>query len=247
MIALIVITIFRSRIIESIILGSAVMDEYKFVSPPAVKAFTLPLAYPDKIHFKLPTLPPDWGDKGAEGHQKIAATMSAWITVILVVIALLAIIYAIFKKCCYVSSLPRVCFPLYPFNTISRGTARMDIFVEVVNLASAEAMWAHFTTVVVHPAQLRITGYPRAYDMNIIKICCCKQLEVDWQNIILCDLDWNVIKLPALGQISLWTTNDLSSIESNIPYQVRVYGRVLDLITPLEIKDDINTIDHRLY
>ena len=123
----------------------------------------------------------------------------------------------------------------------------MNIFVEVVNLASAEAMWAHFTTVVVHPTQLRITGYPHAYDMNIIKLCCCKQLQVDWQNIILCDLDRNVIKLPALGQISLWTTNDLSSIETNIPYQVRVYDRVLDLITPLEIKDDINTIDHRLY
>ena len=118
MIALIVITIFRSRIVESIILGSAVMDEYKFVSPPAVKAFTLPPAYPDKIQFKLPTLPPNWGDKGAEGHQKIAATMSTWIMVILVVIALLAIIYAIFKKCRYVSSLPRVCFPLNPFNTI---------------------------------------------------------------------------------------------------------------------------------
>ena len=223
------------------------MDEYKFVSPPAVKAFTLPPAYPDKIQFKLPTLPPDWGDKGVEGHQKIAATMRAWITVILVVIALLAIIYAIFKKCRYVSLLPRVCFPLYPFNTILRDTVLTDIFIEVVNLDSAEAMWAHFATVAVHPTQLRITGYPRAYDMNIIKLCCCKQLQVDWQNIILCDLDRNVIKLPALGQISLWTTNDLASIESNIPYQVRVYGRVLDLITPLEIKDDINIIDHRLY
>ena len=108
-------------------------------------------------------------------------------------------------------------------------------------------MWAHFATVAVHLAQLRITGYPRAYDMNIIKLCCCKQLQVDWQNIILCDLDRNVIKLPALGQISLWTTNDLASIESNILHQMRVYGRVLDLITPLEIKDDINMIDHRLY
>ena len=62
---------------------------------------------------------------------------------------------------------------LYPFSTILRGTARMDIFVEVVNLASAEAMWAHFASVTVHPSQLRITGYPHAYDMHIIKLCCC--------------------------------------------------------------------------
>ena len=35
LVALIVISIFRSRILESIILGSAVMDEYKFVNPSA--------------------------------------------------------------------------------------------------------------------------------------------------------------------------------------------------------------------
>ena len=64
-----------------------------------------------------------------------------------------------------------------------------DIFVEVVNLASAEAMWAHFASVAVHPSQLRITGYPHAYDMHIIKLCCCRQLQIDWQNIVLCDLD----------------------------------------------------------
>ena len=113
---------------------------------------------------------------------------------------------------------------MYPFNTILQGTARTDIFVEVVNLASAEAMWAHFATVAIHPSQLRITGYPRALDMNVIKICCCGQLQVDWQNIILCDLDRNIIKLPALGKVSIWATNDLAGIEQNIPYQIRVYG-----------------------
>ena len=38
LVALIVIAIFRSRIVESIILGSAVMDEYKFVNPSAPPA-----------------------------------------------------------------------------------------------------------------------------------------------------------------------------------------------------------------
>ena len=176
LVALIVISIFRSRIVESIILGSAVMDEYKFVNPSApptyVKAYSIPPAYPDQIKFQPPTLPQNWGDKGAEGKQKLAAQMTAWITTILIIITLLAILYTIFKKCRYVSSLPRVSFPLYPFSTILRGTARMDIFVEVVNLASAEAMWAHFASVAVHPSQLRITGYPCAYDMHIIKLCC---------------------------------------------------------------------------
>ena len=119
LVALIVIAIFRSRIIESIILGSAVMGEYKFVNPATTtKAFTLPPAYPDEFNFQLPSLPPDWGEKGVEGQQKLAAKMSAWIMIILIIIALLAIVYTIFKKCRYVSSLPRVCFPLYPFSTI---------------------------------------------------------------------------------------------------------------------------------
>ena len=146
--ALIIIAVFRSRIVESIILGSAVMDEYKFVNPSAppacVKAFSLPPAYPDQIQFQPPTLPQNWGDKGAEGKQKLAAQMTTWITTILIIITLLAILYTIFKKCRYVSSLPRVCFPLYPFSMILRGTARTDIFVEVVNLASAEAMLGAF-------------------------------------------------------------------------------------------------------
>ena len=123
----------------------------------------------------------------------------------------------------------------------------MDVFMEIVNLASAEAMWAHFVSVAVHPSQLWITGYLHAFDMHIIKLCCCRQLQIDWQNIVLCDLDQNIIKLPALGKISLWSTNDLESIETNIPYQIRVYGRVLDLVIPLEIKDDVNVTDHRLY
>ena len=97
LIALIAITIFRSRIVESIILGSAVMDKYKFVNPSSLaNAFTLPLAYPDGFIFKPPTLPPDWGDKGAEGQQRLAAKMSTWVSMILIIIALLAIVYAIF-------------------------------------------------------------------------------------------------------------------------------------------------------
>ena len=108
------------------------MDEYKFVNPSApptyLKAFSLPPAYPDQINFQPPTLPQNWGDKGAEGKQKLAAQMTTWITTILIIITLLAILYTIFKKCRYVSSLPRVCFPLYPLSTILQGTTRTGYF-----------------------------------------------------------------------------------------------------------------------
>ena len=228
------------------------MDKYKFVSPSqtCAKAFTLPPLHFDQeqVIFQSPTLPPKWGDsKDAASKQKIMAQFMAWISSILIILTILAILYAAFKKCRYVSSLPRVCFPLYPFSTILQCTTCTDIFVEVVNLVNTEAMWAHFATVPVHPSQLRILGYPRAHDMNIIKICCFRQLQIDWQNIILMDLDRNVIKLPVLGKILIWATNDLENIQPNTPYQIKVFIWILDLIQPLEVKDDVHLTDHRLH
>ena len=92
LVALIVISIFRSRIVESIILGLVVMDEYKFVNPSAppacVKAFHLPPAYLYQIQFQPPTLPQNWGDKGTEGKQKLTAQMTIWMTTILIIITL---------------------------------------------------------------------------------------------------------------------------------------------------------------
>ena len=108
-------------------------------------------------------------------------------------------------------------------------------------------MWAHFTTVTVHPSQLWISGYLRAHDMNIIKIWCFHQFQIDWQNIVLMHLDRNVVKLPAWGKISIWATNNLESIQTNTPYQIKVFGSVLDLIQPVEVKDDVHLMDHRLY
>ena len=84
--------------------------------------------------------------------------------------------------------------------------------------------------------------------VNLHHVCLFNRAtQVDWKEIILCDLDRNIIKLPSLGKVSLSVTNDLVGIEQNIPYQIRVYGRVLDLVIPLEIKDDAHIIDHRLY
>ena len=228
------------------------MDEYKFISPSQtnVKAFTLlPMQFEHKpIKFQPLSLPPEWGEsKDAASKQKMTAQFMVWVSLILIILTILAILYTIFKKCRYVSALPRVCFPLYPFSTILQGTTCTDIFVEVVNLVMAKATWAHFATVTVHPSQLQISGYPWAHDMNIIKICCFHQLQIDWENIVLMDLDRNVIKLPALGKISILAMNELENIQTNTRYQIKVFGRVLNLIQPLEIKDDIHLTDHRLY
>ena len=95
-------------------------------------------------------------------QEKHVVFLNTIITAILIAIRLFAVLYTICKKCRYVSTLPRVCFPIYPVSNFLWGTARTDIFVEVINISTAKSIWAYFTTCAVYPLQLRITGYPSA-------------------------------------------------------------------------------------
>ena len=255
---LIIICIFRACILESIILSSAVMEEFKFVSPSAnsnsgVKAFTL-LApfyngeFEKQFTFRPLTLPPDWEESFVK-QEKHIVFLNTTITGVLIVVGLLAILYTICKRCRYVSSIPRVCFPIYPVSNFLRETARTDIFVEVVNISTAKSIWAYFATCAVHPSQLRITGYPSARNMSIIKVCCVHQLQIDWQNIILCDTEQHVVKIPVCRHLSVWQTDSLESIQTNQPYQIKVFGHILDQIMPRKIKDDVMQPppDYQLY
>ena len=75
--------------------------------------------------------------------------------------------------------------------------------------------------------------------MSIIKICCVHQLQVDWQNIILYNSRQKVIKSPNCGHLFVWQTDSLEMIENQQPYQIKVFGQILDQIMPIEIKDDV--------
>ena len=115
MLILIIICIFRARILESIILSSAVMEEYKFVSPSAnsnsgIKAFTLPAPFHNgecekQFTFKPAMLPPDWEELFVE-EEKHIVFLNSTITGVLIIVGVLAILYTVCKKCRYVSSIP---------------------------------------------------------------------------------------------------------------------------------------------
>ena len=164
MIVLLVIYVFCSKILESIILSSAVMEEYKFVNSgnqnpiagakaAALRPDRTPFTFPSvhkRFTFQPPTLPPEWEETVLEQDKQIVM-LQTFITSTLILVAVLAIAYQIFKNCRYVSSLPRVCFPVYPVSNFLRGTARTDIFVEIVDLSSGESMWAYFAMCTVHP------------------------------------------------------------------------------------------------
>ena len=167
---LVIICIFRAKILESIILSSAVLDDYKFInsgteSPSSgVKAFMLPSMDFDKdkqIKVRPPTLPPNWEETFSVQDKQIVF-LNTVITGALITLGIVAILYTICKKCHYVSSIPQVCFPVYPVSNFLRGMARTDIFVEIINISTARAAWAYMTTCAVHPSQLQITGYPTA-------------------------------------------------------------------------------------
>ena len=114
MLILVTICIFQARILESIILSSAVMEEYKFVNPTAnpnsgIKAFTLLPFKNGKLQkeftFRAPTLPSNWEEMFV-AQEKHIVSLNTIITAILIAVGLLAVLYTVFKKCQYVSSLP---------------------------------------------------------------------------------------------------------------------------------------------
>ena len=100
MLILVTICIFRAHILGSIILSSAVMEEYKFVNPAAnsnsgVKAFTLPPFKNGKLQkeftFRPPTLPPNWEEMFV-AQEKHIVFLNMIITAILIAIGLLAVL-----------------------------------------------------------------------------------------------------------------------------------------------------------
>ena len=95
--------------------------------------------------------------------------MTAWITRILIIITLLAILYAIFQKMSLCILFAKGVLPLVPIQHYTPRHRTHGYFRRGCKPGFAEAMWAHFASIAVHPSQLRITGYPRAYDMHIYK------------------------------------------------------------------------------
>ena len=232
--------IFRGRIIESAIMSSAVLEEFKFVTPQQLGKIGVeaaPITFPPLPTFlpftfgPVTQTPPSWTDNDVM-TDKTAMRLSMVLTLGLVTVALAAILFVIYRKCKYVSSVPRICFPVYPISKILRGSARTDIFIEVIDVSMTAAMWAYLATTSVFPSSLRLTGRPAASDLAVVRLLCVKQLQIKWGNITLHDDKNNIIHLPDTANVSVWT-NDLAQIERHKPYQIKVFGRVLDTYTEI--------------
>ena len=72
-------------------------------------------------------------------------------------IVAIIILYLIFKRCQYMHSIVKYCFPFFLILRILRGTHRTDLFVEVTNFTKGNTVWAHFTSTGYYPTSIRIS------------------------------------------------------------------------------------------
>ena len=79
------------------------------------------------------------------------------ISFIVCVIVAIIILYQIFKRCHYMCSIVKYCFPFFPILRILRGTHRTDLFVEVTSLTKSNTMWAHYTLTGYYPTSIRLS------------------------------------------------------------------------------------------
>ena len=255
LVILLVVCIFRAKIFESIILSSQVLEQYQFhkghvttPSAPLPAGMAQNFQYPNLPEFKpfsaLPPEPqPDWEDHLTETVDA-EKQLNNLVLTITGVLLLIVIIYIGFRKCRYASSIARACFPLYPVSTILRGTARTDIFLEITNISTTESIWAYCATTAVHPSMLTFTGRLKSADLSIVSLCCLRQVRIEWKDCLLLDHKNNIISLPKTAVVSAWTDNNLKSIDRDQPYNIKVFGRVLDLVQEIAVDENIQlTID----
>ena len=71
--------------------------------------------------------------KDLEDIEGMQTTIQAVLFIVFAIVAII-ILYQNFKRCHYMHSIVKYCFPFFPILRILRGTYRTDLFVEVTKL-----------------------------------------------------------------------------------------------------------------
>ena len=94
--------------------------------------------------------------KDLEDIEGIQITTQVILFIVCVIVAII-ILYQIFKRCHYMCSIVKYCFPFFPILRILRGTHTTDLFVEVANLMKGNTIWAHYTLTGYYPTSIRLS------------------------------------------------------------------------------------------
>ena len=121
---------------------------------PPTKANPIGRMFPPLFTINLPE--EDQIVKDLEDIEGMQTTIQAISFIVCVIVAII-ILYRIFKRCCYMHSIVKYCFPFFPILRILRGTHRMDLFVEVTNLTKGNTIQAHYTSTGYYPTSIRLS------------------------------------------------------------------------------------------
>ena len=149
-----------------------------------------------------------------------------------IVCAIVAIIifYQIFKRCHYMTSIVKYCFPFFPILRILRGTCRMDLFVEVTNFTKGNTIWAHYTWTGYYPTSNRLSRQIQKENVHInTSWCCFKTMHVDWDIIVVTGISGTKIDMPTEAKVSIFTDNDLTHI-NDYHFEINLVTRLLNQI-----------------
>ena len=107
--------------------------------------------------------------KDKEGMQTTIQAISFIVCAIVAII----ILYQIFKRCLYMHSIVKYCFPFFPISRILGGTHRTDLFVEVTNLPKGNTTWAHYTSTGYYPTSIRLSQQIPKENVHTTTSGCC--------------------------------------------------------------------------
>ena len=121
---------------------------------PPTKANQIGRTFPPIFMINLPE--EDQIVEVLENIEGMQTTIQAISFIVCVIVAII-ILYQVFKRCHYMCSIVKYCFPFFPILRSLRGTHRTDLFVEVTNLMKGNIIWAHYTSTGYYPTLIRLS------------------------------------------------------------------------------------------
>ena len=177
---------------------------------PPTKANPIGRMFPPLFMINLPE--EDQIVKDLEDIDGMQTTIQAISFIVCAIVAII-ILYQIFKRCCYMHSIVKYCFPFFLISRILRGTHRTDLFVEVTNLMKGNTIWAHYTLTSYYPMSIRLSRQILKETVCInTSWCCFKTMHIDWDNTVVKRISSIKIDMPTEAKVLIFTDNDLSLI-----------------------------------
>ena len=116
------------------------------------------------------------------------------ISFIVCTIVAIIIIYQIFKRCRYMHSIVKYCFPFFPILRILRGTHR-----------------THYTLTGYYPTLIRLSRQiPKEKVCINTSWCCFKMMHIDWDNTVVTGISGIKIDMPTGAKVLIFMDNDLT-------------------------------------